>query len=225
MDDKIGNTPIYIHDCLCKQVPKHPILSHVTFYCTFDILFFLLIEIFNIFQPHPTLPNQTYPSVYPFYFIGNIEIFRLKICDSTFTRLFCSTHNFHFTLTLLFPNIEFTFLCVWFSFDFVFTFKYLKWKCNNHIKVKVFLHAIPQPYILLWLTGYSVIYLYLLGSICNIQQVHLLFPIYMFIFHIDSYLIKIHIYRLKGIIYNISGLLSTPFNGQGVINLFGMFIW
>ena len=143
LDDKIGNTPIYIHDCLCKQVPKHPILSHVAFYCTFDILFFLLIEIFNIFQPHPTLPNQTYPSVYPFYFIGNIEIFRLKICDSTFTRLFCSTHNFHFTLTLLFPNIEFTFLCVWFSFDFVFTFKYLKWKCNNHIKVKVFLRSPP----------------------------------------------------------------------------------
>ena len=143
MDDKIGNTPIYIHDCLCKQVPKHPILSHVAFYYTFDILFFLLIEIFNIFQPHPTLPNQTYPSVYPFYFIGNIEIFRLKICDSTFTRLFCSTHNFHFTLTLLFPNIEFTFLCVWFSFDFVFTFKYLKWKCNNHIRVKVFLRSPP----------------------------------------------------------------------------------
>ena len=107
MDDKIGNTPIYIHDCLCKQVPKHPILSHVAFYCTFDILFFLLIEIFNIFQPHPTLPNQTYPSVYPFYFIGNIEIFRLKICDSIFTRLFATLITF--TLHLENINIEIIF--------------------------------------------------------------------------------------------------------------------
>ena len=99
-------------------------------------LFREIFSIFHVLSP----PNQTYPLLYPFYFIGNIEIFRLKICDSTFTRLFCSTHNFHFTLTLLFPNIEFTFLCVWFSFDFAFTFKYLKCKCNIHIKVKVFLN-------------------------------------------------------------------------------------
>ena len=66
-------------------------------------LFREIFSIFHVLSP----PNQTYPLLYPFYFIGNIEIFRLKICDSIFTRLFATLITF--TLHLENINIEIIF--------------------------------------------------------------------------------------------------------------------